>query len=64
MTTTLICIYQMPVLEALGPEKAQIVLTYYEDMLYDVYPNRFLNQKGDQNSVLFPFKRFFVVAKK
>lgn len=57
----------MPIIEALGgpdSDKTQKFLDMYEQLLCDVYPNRFRNKAGDKSFVLFPFKRFFLVAKK
>lgn len=57
----------MPVIEALGGKessKAKTMLKFYEQLLFDAYPNRFRNNDGDKTLVLFPFKRFFLVAKK
>jgi trans-aconitate 2-methyltransferase len=55
-----------PLLEALGGEnapKAKTFLELYEKLLYDAYPNTYLDKTGLRRIVLFPYKRFFLVAK-
>lgn len=56
----------IPVIEALGGpagERAQKFLKVYESFLHDAYPLLYPDQ-GGRKTALFPFKRFFLVAKK
>ena len=57
----------MPIVDALGgvdSHKTKEVLKLYEKLLFDMYPPRFVLPLGNQTSVLFPFKRFFMIVKK